>query len=220
MTYDSSPTPIKDLEVNPLFELAQRTSTALNTGIDPFTRTIYLVGEINEDSLCHFLPAFNVLDSTDGTIRVVLSSPGGSEPAGWAIHDLIKLALNPVVVDGYGLVASIAAIILQAGSYRRLAPSCRFMIHNGSVLIDGGIGANEAVGMGEEVKKNNEKYAKTLQERSKLTLKEVEGLCRAETFMSADEAIKAGFADGTIPNQKPKTRKLVRPGGKKNGKSK
>jgi ATP-dependent protease ClpP protease subunit len=187
--------------IDPAVQISQRTSMAMATGVDPFSRKIYLVGDICDAILGMFLPAFQILDSTDGAIQIVLSSPGGSEPAGWAIYDAIRLARNPVIIDGYGSVFSIAALIFQAGLYRRLAPNCRFMIHNGSVLIDGGIGANEAVGMGEEVKKNNHRYAKAIQDRSNLTFREVEDLCRAETFLSAEETIKMGFADGMIPFQ-------------------
>lgn len=192
---------------DPAVELLQRVSMTLGTGTDPSNRRIFLVGEVDEETLYRFLVAFTTLDATDGAIQIVMASPGGSEPCGWAIYDAIKLARNTVIIDGYGAVYSIAALILQAGSYRRLTPNCRFMIHNGSVLINGGINSNEAVGMGKEVEKNSIRYAKALQERSPLTLKQVEEMCRAETFLSAEETIQAGFADGTVPFSGPTQKK-------------
>jgi ATP-dependent protease ClpP protease subunit len=215
----NSPVPVLTLDgldlIDPAIELAQRTNMTLGSGVDPFARRLYLIGEISTEILYRFLAAFQVLDSTDGAIQIILASPGGSEVCGWAIYDAICMAHNSVVIDVYGAAFSIAALILQAGTYRRLAPNARFMIHNGSIIIEGGIGANEVVGMGEEVRKNSENYAKALQERSNLTLKEVETLCRAETFLGAEEAIKHGFADGTIPSQKNTKRDPVK---KKKGK--
>lgn len=195
-TNEGSPRP--SMPVDPNLELAQHVSLALTTGVDTFARRMYLIGEVNEEMLCHFLPAFQVLDSTQGAIQIVLASPGGSEPIGWAIYDAIKLANNPVVMDGYGGIYSIAASIFQSATFRRIAPNARFMIHNGSVMIDGGLGANEAVGLGDEVKKNNLRYHQALSERSSFSLKEIATFCNKDTFFTAKESVKHGFADAIL----------------------
>lgn len=198
MTNPKSEPHLDGITIDPRFELAQRIGATLGTSVDAFARRVYLIGEINEEAMYRFITSFQVLDSTLGQISITLASPGGAEAAGWGIYDAIKLAANPVTIDGFGGVFSIAACIFQAATTRRLAPQSRFMIHNGSVLIDGGLGANEAIGMGEEVKRNNSRYHKILQARSNLTFDEVSDMCRDETFLSAEEAVKYGFADEII----------------------
>jgi ATP-dependent protease ClpP protease subunit len=213
--------PLEGVEIiHPALDTAQRMTLTLQTGVDPYTRRLYLLGEIDDDTLHHFIPAFQILDSTEGAINIVLASPGGSEAVGWAVYDTIKLARNPVIIDGYGGVYSIAASIMQAGGYRRLAPNCRFMIHNGTVTMGSEVGTNEFVNMGQEAEKNNQKYHRILAERSGRTTEEIADFCRNESFFSAQEAIAKGFADGLVPHPNASTWTVTVTTTKKKGRKK
>jgi ATP-dependent Clp protease protease subunit len=177
---------------------AERADDVLRTGVDPDSRTIYLVGPIEDESVRQFLIGLNLLDEQDGDIRVVMNSPGGDEPGGYAIYDAIRAAYNNVVVEGYGVIHSIAALIFQAADVRAMAPQCRFMIHNGSVDITG-VDSDTAVAIGREVERNNHIYHRILAKRSGKPLSEVRALAEAETYYSAREAVRHGFADLVIP---------------------
>lgn len=178
--------------------IQQRIMTSMSGGIDVGTRTIYLVGEVDNAMLHRFVAAFDVLDSTKGPIRIVLSTPGGSEPDGYAIYDLLKLAKNTIVIEGYGAVQSIGSLILQAADLRLLSPECRLMVHNGSVEFGQALNTDTLVAIGREIERNNKRYVDILAAKSSLPVGRIKELVDAETYMSAAESIQYGFADGIL----------------------
>lgn len=192
--------------------------TSMSGGIDVDTRTIYLVGEVDNNMLHRFVAAFEVLDSTSGPIRILLSTPGGSEPDGYAIYDMLKLARNAVVIEGYGAVQSIGSLILQAADLRLLSPECRVMVHNGSVEFGQALNTDTLVAIGKEVERNNKRYIDALSVKSSLSVSKIKELVDEETYMSAAEAVQYGFADGILaredhapaPNAKKSTKKRAK----------
>lgn len=191
-------------ETDPL-SLATQAGYALESGADFESRTLFLVGEIDEEKLYRFTVNFKVMDSAKGPITVFLSSTGGEEPSGHAFYDLIEASNNPVTIEGYGVVQSIAALILQAGSKRLLSPECRFMIHNGSFDLDKGMNSDTVVAIGKETEVNNRTYHRLLAKRSRLPIEAVREMCMAETYLSADEAVRYGFADAVITKRRKKS---------------
>lgn len=181
-----------------IFETQQQVMASMNTGVDFESRTIYLVGEVDGHMLHRFVTSFEALDKAPGPIRVVLSTPGGSEPDGYAIYDLMRIANNPTIVEGYGAVQSIGALILQAADIRLLAPECRVMVHNGSVEFGQALNTDTLVAIGQEVNRNNKRYQEALASRSNLSSNKVRELIDKETYMSAGECVQWGFADGVI----------------------
>lgn len=193
----------------------QLLSATLQTGCDVLNRTLYLFGEVDDDMSYRFVTAIQALDREEGDIRVVMVSCGGSEPAGYAIYDAMRLCNNEITIDCYGAAQSIAALILQAGSLRRLSPECRFMIHNGTVDIAPGCDADTLVAIGKEVNNNNNRYHDILAERSGLSLAKVREYCQDEAYFSAIEAVKMGFADVVMKEKKKKKSKTKKKGKKK-----
>jgi ATP-dependent protease ClpP protease subunit len=182
---------------NPQY-LSQRLHETMVSSADYETRTIYIMDEIDSDSASKFVVAFRLMDAIPGTINLVISSGGGSEPAGYAIFDVVRMAKNRVVAEGIGCVQSIASLIFQAADHRILAPETRFMIHNGSVELEHATDADTMVAIGKEIAKNNDRYHQLLAERSKLPIATVKKYCRDEAYFSAEEAVEAGFADEVI----------------------
>lgn len=176
--------------------------TSMSGGVDLDSRTIYLVGEVEHSMLHRFMSALEVLDSSKGPIRVVLSTPGGSEPDGYAIYDMLRLARNPVLIECYGWVQSIGALILQAGDLRLLSPECRLMVHNGSLDFGQAINTDTLIAISKEIEFNNKRYVDVLASRSTLPISKIRELVNAETYMSALESVQNGFADGILSVQK------------------
>jgi ATP-dependent Clp protease protease subunit len=177
---------------------AEEHSFALGHGIDPETRTIYLVGQIDDEMLFRFTVGFRMLDSSKGPIRIVLNSPGGSETAGFAIYDVLLMARNEVAIDGYGSVQSIAALVLQGADRRRLSPECRFMVHNGTLEFTGPVYQGTVTAIADESKFLTTRYRELLARASKQSIATISDWCDSERYFSAREAIAAGFADVLI----------------------
>ena len=51
-------------------------------------------------------------------------------------------------------------------------------------------------------------YYEKLAEKSNLSIDKVKNLCDSETYLSAEEAVKAGFADGILGQMKKAKRKV------------
>lgn len=187
----------------------QAVSSTMGSGVDFVARVVYLVGEINDDSAYRFMIGFRHLDDTTGPITIAMVSAGGSEHCGYTLYDLIRLAQNPVTIDCYGVCMSIAALVLQAGSRRRLAAECRFMVHNGHVDLSSGVEAGTLVALGQEVARNNLRYQTLLAEHSGVDLKKVTEFCEKETYLSAAQAVEMGFADEIILRATPPKKRRV-----------
>ena len=68
---------------------------------------------------------------------IILNSPGGDLYQGLALHDIIKAQVaggRTIKVVGTGLVASMSAVLLQAGSARLSLPNTQFLVHQVSEM--------------------------------------------------------------------------------------
>lgn len=162
-------------------------------------RIIYLNGEISGEVAHRFITTLNIMDSVKGEILVVMNSVGGSCNDGFAIYDAIRIAKNPVSTIGFGIVASIAAIIFQAGDTRILSPECEFMIHDATVDIAAhDFSIAKAKALAKDIERIQERGNKILSTRSGNKLPKVEQWCKNETTFTAEEAVRYNFADGVI----------------------
>lgn len=71
--------------------------------------------------------AFNHEDSTK-PIYLYVDSPGGDVTTGFALYDIMKYSKAPIYTIGVA-AASMATIIMQAGTERLCFPHSRFMLH-------------------------------------------------------------------------------------------
>lgn len=134
-------------------------------------------------------------------ITIRFTSPGGSVTSGLVMYDTIR----SFVEDGvqiktvvYGEAQSMAAILLQAGSERIVAPHAYIMMHEGSVSAKNytrkiGDMENDA----KFQKRLNDDLIDLLAERSKiLSASEIRAkIKRGEWYLDAPECVKYGFAD-------------------------
>ena len=139
-------------------------------------------------------------------IVIHLSSIGGNWNDGMAIYDAIKLTRSPVTIIGYGIVASMGTIIMQAGDIRSLTPNVEFMVHYGSFSIDtNSVSAKSAIDWNEKL---NKKMLNIYCDRCKrgdffkdktdnYIIKYMDKKLRnqQEWYMDSEEAVKYGFID-------------------------
>ncbi|MRJ04796.1 Clp protease ClpP [Enterococcus faecium] len=136
-------------------------------------------------------------DAGSEDVEITLTTNGGSVFAGQEIYDIIKNHEGKTTVKLSGLVASIGTLITCAFDEVLVSPVATFMIHNPTLADVSG------------EKKDMEKAAQLLTtvENSLLdayvakTGLDKEGLAdlmAKETFMTAQEVIDYGFADGMV----------------------
>lgn len=183
----------------------------VQSGLSIERRTLYLSGPVDAVLTHRALIGLEVLDLSQGEIRIVLNSEGGDEQNGYAIHDAITACRNRVVIDGYGSVMSIAAAIFQAGDHRRLAWNAEFMIHNGTIdTSESTIEQNTILDIAEQIRRGNDRYYMILMQGSQQPADIIEAWCKEERFFDAEEAVQAGFADEVIQPLKTKVPKKRR----------
>lgn len=126
-------------------------------------------------------------------ITLRLNSPGGSVFDGVAIANAIRSHPANVTVYVDGLAASIASVIALAGNKLVMMPQTSFMIHDASGGCYGN--AAEMETMRDLLDKQSDNIASAYAAAAGGTVQEWRDLMKAETWYTADEAVKAGLAD-------------------------
>lgn len=125
-------------------------------------------------------------------IQIRINSPGGDAFEGMAIHNLIRAQGKPVEVCIDGIAASSASIIAMAGSTITMGHNAMMMIHNAWSACVGD--ANDMRKTAYTLDKVSASIAQTYVDRTGKSMDAVKALMDAETWMSADDCVKEGFA--------------------------
>lgn len=133
-------------------------------------------------------------------ITFFLNSPGGSITSGMALYDTMKLISSPIKVVVMGMAASMASILLCAGSKggRLLYPNARVLIHQ--PLISGNM-SGSAVDINIqalEMEKLRDEMNNILATASGQPLEKIRKDTDRDFYMNAKEAIAYGLADGIV----------------------
>ncbi len=114
-----------------MFEL--KMDTALKYGINIQSRTIQLVGEIDENMFILVETALTLLENdSKAKITIKINSPGGSVYDALAIVGRMEASTCKIVTEAYGAVMSAAGLVLAAGNKRRMSKRAWFMYHEAS----------------------------------------------------------------------------------------
>ncbi len=115
-------------------------------GICLSTRSIYLKNDeefdsINGETLISFLKNLSILEAkSKDPIIIYQYSLGGEWGIGMGVYDAIINSPCKFIYVCYGYAASMGSVMPQAvynKGYRLIAKNCSFMIHEGTVSIDG-----------------------------------------------------------------------------------
>jgi ATP-dependent Clp protease protease subunit len=165
---------------------------------------IIFLGDSIEDHLANLVIAqLLFLDSEDPEkdISLYINSPGGVVNAGLAIYDTMQYLRAPVSTICLGMAASMAAVLLAAGSKgkRYALPNSRIMIHQGSGGFRGN--APDAMIQMKEweflVERNNE----ILSRHTGQPLEKVKKDTDRDLFMSPEAAKDYGIIDAVYSEQ-------------------
>ncbi len=132
-------------------------------------------------------------------IRLYINSPGGSVTAGLAVYDTLRFVKCSVETICIGQAASMAAVLLAAGT-----PGKRGALPNSRILLHQVFGGSQ--GMAADVKIQTDELLRMrdllidiLSEHTGKTKKKVAKDTDRDYFMSAKEALDYGVIDRIIP---------------------
>lgn len=191
-------------------------------GLDLKDREIYLhsyVSSNEEDSGIDFRMAstfyknIRILDKiSKDPITIHMHSIGGNWNDGMVIYDAISMASSYVTILAYGQVESMSSVILQAADARVLMPNSYFMCHYGSSFACGNyLDVQAAVKFERKCAElmfdnyadcivNSEYFKKTNanpdREKARNFIKRK--LKDGDWYLTAEEAVYYGFADGVM----------------------
>ncbi len=167
-------------------------------------RIVFLDGEIHDLSADLVVAQLLFLDGqeTEKDINLYINSPGGSVTAGLAIYDTIQHLKSDVQTICLGQAASMAALILTAGTAgkRMVLPSSRVLIHQ-----PWGGAQGQARDIGIQSREIIRLKKMTIQYFANHTGKSTEQVAtdmERDLYMSAEDAVAYGVADSILKREK------------------
>jgi len=164
-------------------------------------REIFLWGEINDESAESIVKKILFFDGQNhDDIFIFINSPGGVISSGLAIYDAMQYAQSAVSTICMGQAASMAAVILCAGTkgMRVVWEHARVLIHQ--PLISGNMfgPASDIQIQAEEMLRIRDNLNEILAKHTGQSIKKIAEDTDRDFFMSADEARKYGIIDKIV----------------------
>ena len=160
---------------------------------------IIFVGTPIDDNVANLVTAqllFLEAEAPDRDISLYINSPGGSITAGLAIYDTVQFVKNDVTTMCIGQAASMAALLLAAGtSGKRFAlPNSRILIHQ--PVMTGLSGQATDIDIhAKEILRMREMTNEILCRHTQQDLKKIEKDVDRDYIMSAEQAKDYGIID-------------------------
>lgn len=146
----------------------------------------------------------NELDKTEGAteLNIYINSPGGHISAGLAIYNMLKRnpANKTVRVDG--ISASIANVISMAANKIIMPKTSLMLAHKPLAGLVGMYNSDDLLRIAEELDVFEAPIVAAYVEKTGKTDKEIRKIMEKDAFMTAEDAVKEGFAD-EIGEEKP-----------------
>ena len=167
-------------------------------------RIIFLEGAI--DSYTSGLVVAQLLfleaQDPDKDIYIYINSPGGEINAGMAIYDTMQFVKCDVVTTAIGMAASMAAILLAAGTGGK-----RYALPHASVMIHQPLGGAEGQAVdieirAKEIMRMKREMNSILSKHTGQSLERVEKDTDRDFFMTAQEALEYGLIDKVISSKR------------------
>ena len=163
-------------------------------------RIIFLAGPVTDMNANVVIAQMLYLASKDSKrdIKLYINSPGGSVTAGLAIYDTMQYLKCPVSTICIGLTASMAAVILAAGTKGK-----RFSLPNAEILLHQVAGGMQGQAADIEITAKQivlmkEKLNKILSSHTGQAIAKVEKDTDRDFYLTAEEAKKYGLIDEVI----------------------
>jgi len=167
------------------------------SGTDLFLYDVIGPSELGMISAIDVIDALGPMEGKDINLRIM--SYGGSVDQGVAIYNAIRRRRGKIKVYIDSIAASIASVIAMAGDEIIMNKGSKMMIHDPWTIAVGN--SMQMRKMADQLDTYAEGILDIYVERSKRPKSEVQEMMRAETWMTAEQAIALGFADTTEESQ-------------------
>lgn len=128
------------------------------------------------------------------SINMYVNSPGGGVFAGMTIFNMLSRLPQRIIAYVDGLAASIASVITLAADIIYIPETAMMMVHNPSGVA---MGDSEEMRKTADLLDNVKNMIMTVyNEKTRLSIKKIGKMMDNETWMSGQEAVDLGFADG------------------------
>jgi len=166
--------------------------------------SIIFIGTPIDDTVANLIVAqllFLEAEDPERDINLYINSPGGSITAGMGVYDTIQFIRNDVTTICVGQCASMAALLLTAGT-----PGKRFALPHSRILIhqpSGGASGQETDIriMAEEILRMREMTSRIISHHSGQSFEQVEKDVERDRIMSAIQAKEYGLIDEVIEHR-------------------
>ena len=163
-------------------------------------RIVFLGTAINDEVANAVVAQLLFLQSEDpkAPVHLYINSPGGSVTSGLAIYDTMQFISCDVATYCIGQCASMAAVLLAAGTKgkRNSLPNGRILIHQPLAGMEGT--AEDILIHAKEFSKLKERLNRILIKHTGHPLEKIERDTDRDRFMSAEEALAYGLLDHVI----------------------
>jgi len=153
--------------------------------------------EGNNTVLREIIAEIETLKTYD-SITIRINSMGGDVFSAHAIYTHLMMLNAHVTVIIDGIAASAASVIAMAGDIIVMPRNALMMIHDPMLGLCGYYNASELEAVIEPLEKVKSAIVTTYQNKSKMAAVEIETLMSKETWMTADDALAAGFIDEVL----------------------
>jgi len=167
-------------------------------------RIVFLGTDVNDDVANIIIAQMLFLESEDRDkeITLYINSPGGVITSGLAIYDTMQCIRPPISTVCLGQAASMAAVLLAAGSKgrRKALPNSRVMIHQPSGGTRGQ--ATDIEIQAKEILYLRAKINEILAKHTGQTEAKIKDDTERDRFLAAAEAKEYGLVDDIYPYRK------------------
>ena len=167
-------------------------------------RIIYVSGDIDEQLTLEVNLEMLRLQNEDplSDITLLVDSYGGELHAAFAIVDMMQLLTCDIKTVCFGKAMSAGQFIFSTGTRgkRFMTKNARLMLHNPIAGVHGSVPDMEVEI--DEIQYMRDRFVEHIADCSNINADEVKELIQRVKYLSAEEAIRYGFADGIIEKLK------------------
>ena len=163
----------------------------------------------NHLGLCHELLRYHFDETFNDTITLLINSPGGMCEIGWAIVDTMNFVRCPIQTVCIGFAGSMAADIFVNGDTRVMGAHSTLMVHPHSTVNGGSHHKLLATLKGDQIEYNRrlQHYLTNSKYNSKKVVEDTFfKVVGEDLYLTPEECVEHGVADGIAVNDKKKKR--------------
>ena len=169
---------------------------------------IVFIGTPIDDTIANLVIAqmlFLAAEDPEKDIQLYINSPGGSITAGMAIYDTMQFVKNDIMTICIGQAASMAAVLLAAGTTKKrfALPNSRILIHQPHIMGGGISGQATDIDIhAREILRMREIMNNIMAKHTGQKLEKVEKDVERDFIMNAQQSKDYGIVDDIIYKHK------------------